>query len=110
MTTGLVVATLTGRSPTVAVRERTGIDYCGVCEVVRLTLVSHAMKDAVTAGRFPVDEPLNSARPKLFAICKAMDIKCYANLAYRGARPYQRIMNRVSAKSTRQRGATAGRS
>ncbi len=29
-------------------------------EVVRLTLVSHAMTDAVAAGRFPTDEPLNS--------------------------------------------------
>ena len=29
-------------------------------EVVRLTLVSHGMTDAVSAGRFPVDEPLNA--------------------------------------------------
>ncbi len=28
-------------------------------DVVRLTLVSHAMTDAMAAGRFPVDEPLN---------------------------------------------------
>ncbi|WP_059016592.1 histidine phosphatase family protein [Mycobacterium sp. M26] len=28
-------------------------------EVVRLTLVSHAMTDAMAAGRFPDDEPLN---------------------------------------------------
>jgi broad specificity phosphatase PhoE len=31
-----------------------------VNEVVRLTLVSHAMTDAMAAGRFPTDEPLNS--------------------------------------------------
>jgi broad specificity phosphatase PhoE len=31
-----------------------------VTEVVRLTLVSHAMTDAMAAGRFPTDEPLNS--------------------------------------------------
>jgi broad specificity phosphatase PhoE len=31
-----------------------------VSEVVRLTLVSHAMTDAMAAGRFPTDEPLNS--------------------------------------------------
>jgi broad specificity phosphatase PhoE len=31
-----------------------------VSEVVRLSLVSHAMTDAVAAGRFPIDEPLNS--------------------------------------------------
>jgi broad specificity phosphatase PhoE len=30
-----------------------------VTEVVRLTLVAHAMTDAMAAGRFPVDEPLN---------------------------------------------------
>jgi broad specificity phosphatase PhoE len=30
-----------------------------VTEVVRLTLVSAAMTDAMVAGRFPVDEPLN---------------------------------------------------
>jgi broad specificity phosphatase PhoE len=30
-----------------------------VTEVVRLTLVSHAMTDAMSAGRFPADEPLN---------------------------------------------------
>ncbi|OBF16466.1 histidine phosphatase family protein [Mycobacterium sp. ACS4331] len=28
-------------------------------EVVRLTLVSHAMTDAMSAGRFPADEPLS---------------------------------------------------
>ncbi len=32
----------------------------GVSEVVRLTLVSHAMTDAMAAGRFPTDEPLNA--------------------------------------------------
>jgi broad specificity phosphatase PhoE len=31
-----------------------------VSEVVRLTLVAHAMTDAMAAGRFPTDEPLNS--------------------------------------------------
>jgi broad specificity phosphatase PhoE len=31
-----------------------------VKEVVRLTLVSHAMTDAMAAGRFPTDEPLNT--------------------------------------------------
>ncbi len=29
-------------------------------EIVRLTLVSHAMTDAMAAGRFPRDEPLNA--------------------------------------------------
>ena len=28
-------------------------------EIVRLTLVSHAMTDAMSAGRFPADEPVN---------------------------------------------------
>jgi broad specificity phosphatase PhoE len=31
-----------------------------VTEVLRLTLVSHAMTDAMAAGRFPTDEPLNA--------------------------------------------------
>jgi broad specificity phosphatase PhoE len=31
-----------------------------VSEVVRLTLVSHAITDAMAAGRFPTDEPLNA--------------------------------------------------
>jgi broad specificity phosphatase PhoE len=31
-----------------------------VSEIVRLTLVSHAMTDAMSAGRFPTDEPLNA--------------------------------------------------
>jgi broad specificity phosphatase PhoE len=31
-----------------------------VSEVVRLTLVSHAMTDAMAAGRFPTDEPVNT--------------------------------------------------
>jgi broad specificity phosphatase PhoE len=30
-----------------------------VSEVVRLTLVAHGMTDAMAAGRFPTDEPLN---------------------------------------------------
>lgn len=30
-------------------------------QIVRLTLVSHAMTDAMAAGRFPADEPLNTA-------------------------------------------------
>lgn len=29
-------------------------------DVVRLTMVSHAMTDAMAAGRFPADEPLNA--------------------------------------------------
>ena len=32
----------------------------GVSDVVRLTFVSHAMTDAMSAGRFPTDEPLNA--------------------------------------------------
>jgi broad specificity phosphatase PhoE len=31
-----------------------------VSEIVRLTMVSHAMTDAMAAGRFPTDEPLNA--------------------------------------------------
>ena len=39
---------------------RAGGVHFSVSEVVRLTLVSHAMTDAMAAGRFPTDEPLNS--------------------------------------------------
>jgi broad specificity phosphatase PhoE len=35
-----------------------------VTEVIRLTLVSHAMTEAMTAGRFPADEPLNDTRQR----------------------------------------------
>jgi len=31
-----------------------------VSDVVRLTFVSHGMTDAMAAGRFPIDEPLNA--------------------------------------------------
>ena len=31
-----------------------------VSDVVRLTFVSHGMTDAIAAGRFPIDEPLNN--------------------------------------------------
>jgi len=39
---------------------RTGGQPHAVSEVLRLTLVSHAMTDAMSAGRFPTDEPLNA--------------------------------------------------
>ena len=38
-------------------------------EVVRLTLVSHAMTDAMAAGRFPTDEPLNSTGRRQVNAC-----------------------------------------
>ena len=43
-------------------RERTGLEHRDVTDVLRLTLVSHAMTDAMAAPRFPADEPLNLAR------------------------------------------------
>jgi broad specificity phosphatase PhoE len=49
-----------------------------VTEVVRLTLVSHAMTDAMAAGRFPADEPLNdTGRRQAEAACdvEALDIR-----------------------------------
>jgi broad specificity phosphatase PhoE len=40
-----------------------------VSEVVRLTLVSHAMTDAMAAGRFPADEALNAlGRSQLYGL------------------------------------------
>ena len=35
-------------------------------DVVRLTFVSHGMTDAVAAGRFPIDEPLNALGQRQF--------------------------------------------
>ncbi|HUE33075.1 MAG TPA: histidine phosphatase family protein [Mycobacterium sp.] len=43
-------------------------------EVVRLTLVSHAMTDAMAAGRFPADEPLNDTGRRLAEAVAALDI------------------------------------
>ena len=55
-TIGLVFAALASR---LLDRQTPGGARC-VSEVVRLTLVSHAMTDAMAAGRFPTDEPLNA--------------------------------------------------
>ena len=57
-TIGLVFACAGGRSCLARASGRRRI--LGVSEVVRLTLVSHAMTDAMAAGRFPTDEPLNA--------------------------------------------------
>jgi broad specificity phosphatase PhoE len=40
-----------------------------VSEVVRLTMVSHAMTDAMAAGRFPTDEPLNAVGHRQVGTC-----------------------------------------
>ena len=50
-------------------------------EVVRLTLVSHAMTDAMAAGRFPTDEPLNSVGHRQVDAAIELGI---ADLAYCG--------------------------
>ena len=41
-------------------------------EVVRLTLVSHGMTDAMAAGRFPTDEPLNDLGLRQVAGCTGL--------------------------------------
>jgi broad specificity phosphatase PhoE len=46
-----------------------------VTEVVRLTLVSHAMTDAMAAGRFPADEPLNDTGHRLIKAVAGLDIE-----------------------------------
>jgi broad specificity phosphatase PhoE len=46
-----------------------------VTEVIRLTLVSHAMTDAMAAGRFPADEPLNDTVPRQLEAVVDSDIK-----------------------------------
>jgi broad specificity phosphatase PhoE len=45
-----------------------------VTEVVRLTLISHAMTDAMAAGRFPADEPLNDTGRRLVEAVAALEI------------------------------------
>jgi broad specificity phosphatase PhoE len=45
-----------------------------VTEVVRLTLVSHAMTDAMAAGRFPADEPLNDTGRRLVETVAALEV------------------------------------
>lgn len=44
-------------------------------EVVRLTLVSHAMTDAMAAGRFPADEPINSIGRRQVEAAAGLDIR-----------------------------------
>jgi broad specificity phosphatase PhoE len=45
-----------------------------VTDVVRVTLVSHAMTDAMAAGRFPVDEPLNRVGRRQAKAAARLDI------------------------------------
>jgi broad specificity phosphatase PhoE len=45
-----------------------------VTEVVRLTLISHAMTDAMAAGRFPADEPLNETGRRFVEAVAALKI------------------------------------
>ncbi|MGB9225235.1 MAG: histidine phosphatase family protein [Mycobacterium sp.] len=52
-------------------------------QVVRLTLVSHAMTDAMAAGRFPADEPLNDTRRRQQEISES--VKSTAGLDFTGA-------------------------
>ncbi len=43
-------------------------------EVVRLTLVSHAMTDAMAVARFPADEPLNETGRRQVEVAAGLDI------------------------------------
>ena len=43
-------------------------------DVIRLTLVSHAMTDAMAAGRFPADEPLNRIGHRQVKAAARLDI------------------------------------
>jgi broad specificity phosphatase PhoE len=49
-----------------------------VTEVVRLTLVSHAMTAAMAAGRFPADEPVNDIGRRQVKAVAALDIRSEA--------------------------------
>jgi broad specificity phosphatase PhoE len=52
-----------------------------VTEVIRLTLVSHAMTDAMAAGRFPTDEPLNRIGRRQVKAAARLDINGVRQLA-----------------------------
>ena len=54
---GLVFATISGGC---FGADTAGVEYRGVTGIVRLTLLSHGMTDAMADGRFPADEPLNA--------------------------------------------------
>ncbi|MFY9768322.1 MAG: histidine phosphatase family protein [Mycobacterium sp.] len=43
-------------------------------DVVRLTLMSHAMTDAMAAGRFPADEPLNEGGRRQAGAAAGLDL------------------------------------
>ncbi|MBW0015770.1 histidine phosphatase family protein [Mycobacterium sp.] len=43
-------------------------------EIIRLTLVSHAMTDAMAAGRFPTDEPLNRIGRRQLKAAARLDV------------------------------------
>ena len=43
-------------------------------DVVRLTLMSHAMTDALAAGRFPADEPLNEGGRRQAGAAAGLDL------------------------------------
>ena len=90
-----------------ASRERTATEHRGVTEVVRLTLVSHAMTDAMAAGRFPADEPLNRIGRRQAEAAARLDIngRHSSTCRTRGTRP----ANRAVAGLTRHNGAAAGR-
>ncbi len=49
-------------------------------DVVRLTLVSHAMTDAMAAGRFPEDEPLNDIGRRQVKKAGRLDVQKDARL------------------------------
>lgn len=57
-------------------------------DVVRLTLVSHAMTDAMAAGRFPVDEPLNEIGRRQVKKAGRLDVQKDTRLL---AGPEQRV-------------------
>ena len=61
-----------------------------MANLVRLTLVSHAMTDAMAVGRFPVDEPLNDAGCRQVAGVAGPTIRDVAEGARVVAGPEQR--------------------
>ena len=71
-------------------------------EVVRLTLVSHALTDAMSAGRFPTDEPVNSVgHRQVDAFSQRTNIRVRIRFDYAAAHIEDRTLGRVDHSSSK---------
>jgi broad specificity phosphatase PhoE len=83
-----------------------------VTGVVRLTLVSHAMTDAMAAGRFPADEPLNDTGRRIVESVAALEIvgdTCQLTGPERRARQTAQLLGLQAATEPRLADLDCGR-